>query len=326
MGANRPPSEGVEYRLGSSIIKTAFPPQKRLARSARPVPGTTGRCSCPVRGPSGHGRSGKSILEQAERAVTPPRPFRKGARALRLAAAKGLPRPGCRPKVNVRRVCVGCVSQGHKPQDRRVLRLGFQGRRADPAASGCSRARPVSAFVPGCCRAPGGPGELRRNHSENSRLVGLWMMWHGSRTANWQSRSPAAQACTARGTQRGTKRVLSGTRRVRSGLHTGARRGTQRETTAGALGVLTVLTGSAAAEGVFGTSDGNGSHTRHVVSQKARASKLSASTCSEYPIRTLPASTCSEYPLRTPPAGAKRGGVWETSGFRGGRGSKNTEL
>jgi hypothetical protein len=29
MGANRPPSEGVEYRLGSSIIKTAFPPKIR---------------------------------------------------------------------------------------------------------------------------------------------------------------------------------------------------------------------------------------------------------------------------------------------------------
>ncbi len=28
MGANRPPSEGVEYRLGSSIIKTAFPKRK----------------------------------------------------------------------------------------------------------------------------------------------------------------------------------------------------------------------------------------------------------------------------------------------------------
>jgi hypothetical protein len=28
MGANRPPSEGVEYRLGSSIIKTAAPKKK----------------------------------------------------------------------------------------------------------------------------------------------------------------------------------------------------------------------------------------------------------------------------------------------------------
>ncbi len=29
MGANRPPSEGVECRLGSSIIKTASPKKKR---------------------------------------------------------------------------------------------------------------------------------------------------------------------------------------------------------------------------------------------------------------------------------------------------------
>ncbi len=54
--------------------------------------------------------------------------------------------------------------------------------------------------------------ELRRYRDfENSRLVGVRTTWHGSRTANWQSRSPAAQACQARGTRRGTQRVLCGT-------------------------------------------------------------------------------------------------------------------
>ena len=74
---------------------------------------------------------------------------------------------------------------------------------------------------------------------------------------------------------------------------------------------LTVLTGSAAAEGVLGTSDGNGSHTKHVVSQKARASKLSASTCSEYPFRPPPASTYSEYPYPHSARRRKRGGFGE---------------
>jgi hypothetical protein len=41
MGANRPPFEGVEYRLGSSIMKTAFPkkiPSRNMSELGKSLP------------------------------------------------------------------------------------------------------------------------------------------------------------------------------------------------------------------------------------------------------------------------------------------------
>jgi hypothetical protein len=104
--------------------------------------GTTGRCcSCAVRRPGGHGRSGKRKPEPAE-AASPgrhaPGPFPEGGGAAR--GGHGLPPtwlPADGQLLCVREVCV--LGARPKPQDGRVLRLGCQGqfaqwRRADPAA------------------------------------------------------------------------------------------------------------------------------------------------------------------------------------------------
>jgi hypothetical protein len=161
---------------------------------------------------SGRGRGGSESGSRRPRAIPDLAADRKPASGVCLG---GVCLRGPSPRTGG--FCASAVKGSSHNGDGRITRLRVAVG-LGPRAPSCQ----------GCCGAPGGPGELRRNHSENSRLVGLWMMWHGSRTANWQSRSPAAQACKAPGTRRGTRRVLGGTLRVRSRLHTGARHGTQR--------------------------------------------------------------------------------------------------
>ena len=64
MGANGPPSEGVEYRLGSSIIKTAFPKNKSSWQPARP---SLSEGPGPGAAPGCRRRAGGSLRCQPER-------------------------------------------------------------------------------------------------------------------------------------------------------------------------------------------------------------------------------------------------------------------
>ena len=167
--------------------------------------------------------------------------------------------------------------------------------------SGGSRARPLSAIVPGLLRCARRAG--RTPAKSLGKLAARRVVDDVARQPHGELAVPIARGTGLHGTGHSTG-YSAGTQRYSARTKWCPHRRTpwHSETTAGVLRVLAVLTGSAAAEGVLGTSDGNGSHTKHVVSQKARASKPSASTCIEYPFRTPPASTCSEYPSRTPPA------------------------
>jgi hypothetical protein len=308
----------------------------RLARSAGPVPGTTGRCSCPypkARRPR--------TLRKAQTGGC--RPFPEGGGAAH--GGHGLPPTWLPTGASVRRVCVWGVRvrgqaqapgpAGSAPRLPTAVRTMATG---GSRGSGRSRARPLSAIVQGCCGAPGRQGELRR-YSENSRLVGLWMMWHGSRTANWQSRSPAAQACTARGTRRGTQRVLCGTLRVRSGPHTGALRGTQR-LLQGHCGYSRYSRGRPLRKGcsepptMTGTARTRSTSSPRRLAPRSRRRAPAVSTPSALrppaPAVSTPSALRPPAPAVSTPAAlrppAQAGGLWGISGFRGGRGSKRNEL
>ena len=142
------------------------------------------------------------------------------------------------------------------------------------------------------------------------------MTWHGSRTANWQSRLPAAQACTARGTRRGTQRVLSGTQRVRSGAHTGARHGTQR-ILQGCCGYSRYSRGRPLRKGCSAPPTGT-ARTRSTSSPRRPAprSRPPAPAASTPPALRPPAPAASTPSALRPPAQASAQAGWSMGRFR----------
>jgi hypothetical protein len=125
--------EGPRWQPPTAALLAQGAARSRLARSAGPVPGTTSGCHAP-------------------------RPLPEGG-AWRLTSATGCPRPGCRPKASIRRVCVWGVRvrgqaqapgpAGSAPWLPRAVRTMATG---GSCGSGRSRARPLSAIVPGLLR------------------------------------------------------------------------------------------------------------------------------------------------------------------------------